>query len=157
MRMELRPATPDDQPLIDSLISRAVLDELGASSWPPEVRDQVVSLQVFGRGHTAPAGPIDSFVIIADGRPVGWILTETFEDGLLVRELVVSPENRRRGIGEATMRLFLRATPVRLHVNSSNVAAIRFYERLGFRRVNATEGELPPQYLMIWQPALESW
>ena len=156
MSVELRPETTEDHAFIDSLIQRAVIDELGADSWPPEIRDPLVLLQVSGRRHRAPGGAIDSFVIIANGTSVGWVVTERLEDGLMVKELVIAPEYRRRGIGETTIRSLLKSTPVRLHVNSSNVAAIRFYERLGFRRVNATEDEMPAQYLMAWLPEAHS-
>jgi aminoglycoside 6'-N-acetyltransferase len=90
-----------------------------------------------------------------DGRPVGFVqLIDACEEeshywgadvapGAWAIDIWIgSPDDRGRGVGSDTMRLALArcfdhhgATEVLIDPLASNVAAIRFYERLGFQFV----------------------
>jgi ribosomal-protein-alanine N-acetyltransferase len=60
--------------------------------------------------------------------------------------LAVQPRYRRRGIGTALLRwleesaLTAGVSIVRLEVRESNVSALRFYERMGYRQVRLARG-----------------
>lgn len=75
------------------------------------------------------------FVAKADSEVVGFCLCWTSS---FVKDLVVAPEQRGRGIGEALLLTALAAlqargaTEVRLKVVTGNAGARRLYARLGF-------------------------
>jgi ribosomal protein S18 acetylase RimI-like enzyme len=88
----------------------------------------------------------DSQIIRFDGADVGWVVVNTLPDEVRLIEIMVIPELRGRGIGTAVVREILAAggdagKPVRLSVNLMNRAAIRLYERLGFRRTGGDEAQ----------------
>lgn len=70
-------------------------------------------------------------------RVVGYVVT-----------LDVAPQHRRKGLATRMMRAVEQMAvadgcgAIQLHVHTANVAAIRFYEQLGFQRVD----ELPDFY-----------
>jgi GNAT superfamily N-acetyltransferase len=70
---------------------------------------------------------------------VAYCYTQEYDDTAYVRQLVVAPAARRRGVGHALMQAtaqHLRGvgkTGWRLNVESRNAAAIALYERLGLR------------------------
>ncbi len=74
----------------------------------------------------------------------GWIVVTTMPHEVRLVEIMVGAEFRGRGIGSAVIGEVLASAesagrPVRLHVNVTNIAAIRLYERLGFRRIDGDE------------------
>ena len=84
----------------------------------------------------AQAGPADSADLL------GFVLVHLLRRRTLhlayVTTLDVHPDHRRQGIAAALMRvaearaLAANATVLRLHVSTTNLGAIRFYEQLGF-------------------------
>jgi [ribosomal protein S18]-alanine N-acetyltransferase len=72
-------------------------------------------------------------------RLVGYLIVSRYVDAWHVMNLAVAPEARRRGVASALLRRLLELTagePRRgytLEVRVSNAAAIRLYEKLGFR------------------------
>ncbi len=79
-------------------------------------------------------------------RLLGYLIISRYVDAWHIMNLAVQPEQRRRGIATALLeRLFeLTAGESRrgytLEVRVSNVAAIRLYERLGFRARGTRRG-----------------
>jgi ribosomal protein S18 acetylase RimI-like enzyme len=77
------------------------------------------------------------FVALARGEPVGFALCWTSS---FVKDLVVHPDWRRRGVGAALLRTALAAladrghTEVSLKVQPDNMEARRLYTHLGFRK-----------------------
>jgi ribosomal protein S18 acetylase RimI-like enzyme len=110
------------------------------------MRTHLVDLQYKGRRQHAHSG-LMSYVIEADGAPAGWLLLADVPHELRIVEIMVSPEQRGRGIASATIREILQSarTPVRLNVNITNERAIRLYRGLGFA-IEATE---PVQHVMM--------
>ncbi len=94
----------------------------------------------------AHAGPVDGPELL------GFVLINLLRQRTLplayVTTLDVHPYHRRQGIAAALMRkaearaAASGATILRLHVSIANLAAIRFYERLGFSR----DSHLPDFY-----------
>lgn len=77
-----------------------------------------------------------------------------FRDGW-VDHLYVHPDRQNEGLGSAMMARAMAAKgSLHLWVFQKNVAAIRFYRRLGFRLVKTTDGrdneEREPDALLYW-------
>ena len=76
----------------------------------------------------------------ADGALVAFCVSELLEHSGYVRQIVVAPSHRRRGIAERVLREVARALATRgataweLNVKPDNAAAIALYEKLGMRR-----------------------
>ncbi len=76
----------------------------------------------------------------ADGAAAGYIGVQEICGEGYVTNVAVLPQYRRRGIGECLVREAIRGASERgcdflsLEVRVGNEAAIRLYERLGFRR-----------------------
>jgi ribosomal protein S18 acetylase RimI-like enzyme len=110
------------------------------------MRTHLLGLQYASRrqSHRLNFPGADSQIIRFDGADVGWVVVNTLPDEVRLVEIMVLPALRGRGIGTAVVREILAAggdagKPVRLSVNPMNHAAIRLYERLGFRRTGGDE------------------
>jgi len=85
----------------------------------------------------------ETFLVAQEnGRIVGYVIAILQGESLgHIVSIGISPKHRRRGVGSAlTIRILealkrLGAESVRLEVRRSNIAAQRFYEKLGFRQV----------------------
>lgn len=84
----------------------------------------------------------DTFLVAEHaGRVVGYALGEVRSKKAVLISLAVLPEFRRQGIGsklwqELRQRMQAKGVKVvRLHVRVSNEAAIKFYERHGFKKL----------------------
>ena len=149
-QIRVRPAQPRDG---------AALADLEAVSWSAESGFPSV-IQRADRGNGAffsVDNPPDAFLVAElDGRVVGYIRlrppTRLPENAhvIQVQGLAVHPDARGRGIAamllaEAEQRLRERGTQkLTLRVLSTNVTAIRLYERLGFTR----EGVLRREFII---------
>jgi ribosomal protein S18 acetylase RimI-like enzyme len=145
MTVTTRPEEPGaDEPFLRGLIVQNLALELHAHLWPEPVREQLLGIQYQGRRNTAPSAyPAgQSRIILADGVSVGWLYTAELEDAVYIAEILILAEFRGKGIGSEVLRDVIgaaRQKVVRLTVNSLSAAAVRFYERLGFRRVWSDE------------------
>lgn len=107
------------------------------------------------------------YLQVARGEMSGWIAEESNEiAGFLVARrvftdieilnLAVRPESRRRGVGAHLLQAALdwgRSLPTEkamLEVRASNLAALKFYERFGFR----ASGRRPRYYAAPTEDAL---
>ena len=82
-----------------------------------------------------------SLIAKADGKIVGFLITTLLLDGsVLVLDIAVDSEYRRRGIGSAMMRWLVSECAAKgrdqivLAVTEQNLDAIRLYEHLGFKK-----------------------
>jgi ribosomal protein S18 acetylase RimI-like enzyme len=132
--VNIRIATPDDVDLLMSLVERleSELPALPYPDHPAEFERQKVERMVS-----------DGIALIAeeDGNAVGYALARYGEHGpttVHVSDLWVDAAAREQGIARELLRLVSEAaaahgsTYVLLDVDSKNLAAIAFYERLGF-------------------------
>jgi ribosomal protein S18 acetylase RimI-like enzyme len=142
----LRPECSTDESFIRQLILETIAGELGASAWPEPMRSHLLGVQYAGRRQsfrlTFPEA--SSYVIEAGEVDAGWVVVTDLPQEIFLVEIMVSTERRNQGIGSAVIRQLAAAAaarrkPVRLTVNATNYAAIRLYERLGFRRVGGDE------------------
>ncbi|MDE1798419.1 MAG: GNAT family N-acetyltransferase [Candidatus Micrarchaeota archaeon] len=112
----IRPARPSDRPAIERLAG-----------------------QLFPR--SAPTfGDSDHYFVAHFGeRLAGWVHLRERERSVVLQGLAVHPSLRRRGIGQALLRLALRAAqarrparPVALKVQATNAPALSLYLQEGF-------------------------
>jgi ribosomal protein S18 acetylase RimI-like enzyme len=151
MNITRRSETADDEPFLRRLIVETITAELHARTWPQPMADQLLGVQATARlqARRPNSAQFASEVIQAEGQDAGWMVVMTLPHEVRLVEIMVSAGLRRKGIGSAAIRQVLDAAekegkPVRLHVNVTNTAAIRLYERLGFCK---TEGD-EVQHLM---------
>lgn len=80
------------------------------------------------------------------GRVIGYVIYWHVRDEVQINNIAVHPDLRGKGIGEAALKLVLNdvrekgAVFVALEVRSSNTAAIRLYEKLGFKVLGTRRG-----------------
>ncbi|MFC2046333.1 GNAT family N-acetyltransferase [Chloroflexota bacterium] len=134
--MDIRPANQDDVPAIASIHSASWRDAYSGFLPADYLAGQVeLDLQAYWAQQEILAQDVVLVADTPDG-PAGfvavWCRPSPFVDNLHV-----SPSRRSRGIGAALMRaaagrlIALGHSTAYLWVFESNVAAIRFYERLG--------------------------
>ena len=141
MTVAMRAETAADDAFVRQLILETVAEELGAALWPEPMRSHLLGVQCAGRRHDS-YGP--GRIISADGVDAGWVLLSGADAEIFVVEIMVLPELRSRGIGTAALRkilaeAFAQGRVLQLNVSVMNLAAIRLYERLGFRRIGGDE------------------
>jgi len=79
---------------------------------------------------------------------VGFVIARCAEDEWEIENVVVAPDQRRRGLGSALVRELVQearrsvAASVLLEVRESNAAACRLYEKIGFNQI----GRRPDYY-----------
>jgi ribosomal protein S18 acetylase RimI-like enzyme len=155
MTVSTRLEAEADEPFLRHLIIAEVAENLMASSWPEAIRDNLLDMQYRARRSSIRANfpQAESLIVLLDGRNAGWLVVARTEgtalelmknDELRVVEIMLLPEHRGKGIGSKLIRdLLLRAEraqlPLRLSVDVGNTAAIRLYEKLGFRRIGSDE------------------
>ena len=80
------------------------------------------------------------------GTLVGYLVLSRYVDAWHVMNVAVAPERRRQGIASALLHRLLELTKdgalrgYTLEVRTSNLSAIRLYERFGFRRKGIRRG-----------------
>src|SRR5262245_55631984 len=131
-RIELRPATPADEPFL--LRVYAGTREQGLAALPEAMRatftSQQYATQAAHYARTFPGAGID--VVLVDGRPAGRFYVWRGERETRIVDISLLPEHRGRGVGTALLRGVLdEGARVSLHVEHTNPAR-RLYERLGF-------------------------
>ena len=125
-------ASPSDE--LRALI--AELEEVLAAEYPPEQRHGL-SLDAIFQPH------IRFFVARVDGRAAGCGGVALFADFAEVKRMYVRPEARGRGVADAVLARVEAETQaaglavLRLETGDRQLAAMRFYERAGFRRCGA--------------------
>src|SRR5258706_3199233 len=126
--------SPDDTTWLADVYIASLRDPITTTRgvWNEEVeRAQFVKQLLF----------TDPTIIQARGNRVGFYAIQLRTDALFLHTLCILPEHQNKGYGTAVMRaLAERASgPIQLSVLKSNLRARRFYERLGYRWVSATQ------------------
>ncbi|MDH2416689.1 GNAT family N-acetyltransferase [Nocardioides sp. CER19] len=144
----LRPALPDDGPLIAALYTAT--RAAAVPHMPPAMHTAEEDVTHFSA--LIVDGEHETWVAEQDGRVLGFaILTATWLDGLYVR-----PDAQGRGVGTALLQLAqaLRPDGFGLWVFESNTPARALYERHGFVETERTDGsgneEKAPDIRMNW-------
>lgn len=147
----IRRAVPGDEPILRQLRLDALTDAPGAFCSTYE-RELARTLEDWRRWMS----PGVTFILEAEGEPRGLVASAIEKNDPRVATLMsmwVHPALRGSGAGDALVSeviawaLGMNAEIVRLEVVSTNLPAIRFYERQGFcrtgqSRVNERDGQL---------------
>ena len=134
--LNLREATADDEPFLLEVYASTRLQELEPFGWDDNQKRAFIRMQFLARERTYPRG--DNRIILLNGRPIGRMLVDRSETGVLLRDIALLTEYRNAGIGSRLIQGLMKEAasagqPIRLHVLASS-PAVRLYERLGFRR-----------------------
>jgi ribosomal protein S18 acetylase RimI-like enzyme len=153
--VRLRPEQPDDEPFLLEVYGSTREEELALTNWDETTREAFLGMQFRamrrGYGEMFPDGEFS--IIELAGKAVGRIVVNRRPDEIRVVDIALLPESRNRGIGTELMRRICaegtqKGIVIRLAV-FKNSRAIRWYERLGFRKI----GEAGVHDEMEWRPA----
>jgi GNAT superfamily N-acetyltransferase len=146
----LREATAEDQAFLLELYASTRVEELEPFGWDENQKQAFIRMQFIARERTYPRA--DNRIILLRGRPVGRMLVDRSETGILLRDIALLTEYRNAGIGSRLIQDLMKEAasagkPLRLHVLAAS-PAVRLYERLGFR----TSGDEGAYLEMKWIP-----
>jgi len=151
LNLSLREATPEDRNFLLEFYASTRIDELEPFDWDEDQKRAFIEMQFLTRERSYPL--VDDRIIILDGRPVGRMLVDRNETGIVLRDIALLTEYRNGGIGSRLIKdLMAEAAAagksIELHVFAIS-PAVRLYERLGFRRTGPEGAYLE----MKWVPA----
>ena len=123
--VKVRDMSPDDLLQVKALADRSFTTPWSISSFAYEIENKDAVLNV----------------AVKDYRIIGYICIRSFLDATHVMDLAVIDEHRQQGIGDMLLLKALRETRkakpetehITLEVRESNTAAIKLYEKFGFR------------------------
>jgi ribosomal protein S18 acetylase RimI-like enzyme len=147
----LREATGADAPAIVAVVHAAFAEYRDKLDPPSSAHNETVETI---RAKLA-AGR--ALLAAAAGAPVGCVFYEPEEDHVYLYRLAVVPAYRRRGLGQALIARVegrareLRLPRIRLGVRSALARQQAYYQRLGYRPVEARAhpGYAEPTYLIL--------
>ena len=138
---KLELATKDDIELLISYELATILDH--AKDLPKEEIEEITNYVKT----TIPTKINDYEIIIIDNKKVGCLLLENYEDGILINELYLNKDYRKKGIGTNILNNILNNnSKVYLWVYKENAIALNLYKKLGFKIKEATETRYFMQY-----------
>jgi len=123
--VKVRDISPDDLPQVKALADRNCTTPWSISSFQYEIENKDAVLKV----------------ALIDTRIIGYICIRSFLDATHVMDLAVIEEQRQQGVGAIlfieALQEIRKAKPemehITLEVRESNIAAIKLYEKFGFR------------------------
>lgn len=132
-----RPATHADEDLLAAVLASTRPDLAGAG-WPEDLRRTVLRQQHLAQqaGYRA-AHPDGRFMVVeVEGVPVGRLYLADVPEGLLLIDIALLPDHRRRGLGTALLDAVEaeargRGVAVVLHADRDGMAH-RWYRRRGY-------------------------
>ena len=136
----LRDERTDDETFLRQLYASTRVDEIAITGWNAEQADGFLRMQFdLQRLHYRRHYPDASYLVVElNGRRIGRLYVNYTRDDVRLLDVALVPDTRGKGIGRGLLeRVIEEATrlgaPVTLHVSVANPAALRLYERLGFR------------------------
>ena len=152
----LEPATPADEPFMYATFASTRTEELAATGWSDEQKEQFLRLQFEAQriSYLREIPDAEYSVIRCGTAAVGRLIVERTPAEVHIVDIALLTEFRRQGIGSVLMgRIFDEAEKagksVRLFVEKFN-PALRWYERMRFEVMRTG-----PIYLeMVWRPGL---
>ena len=153
--IDRRRVLPADKEFIDAVYAGTRDEEMNWVDWTTEQKNTFLRSQCEAQRQDYERRYPDSIheIVLFKDRPVGriWVARPPTEIRLI--DIAILPEYRGRGIGSALIKELQREAagigkPMRHCVLNSNWAALIFYERLGFRKID----EESIYCLMEWRP-----
>ena len=141
MDYQLECVTMDDIELLTSYKLASILDY--AKDMPQEEIEKITNYVKT----TIPTQIADYKMIVINNKKVGCLLLEKYEDGILLNELYLDKNYRRKGIGTTLLNSILsNNSKVYLWVYKENTLALNLYKKLGFQIKETTETRYFMQY-----------
>lgn len=144
----------DDEAVRFRLYAEVRAEELGMQGWNPDERTQMLRLQFEAqrRGYRDQFPAAAVRLILCDGSPVGWVIVDRSGPDLRCVDIAIVSGDRSKGIGTRVLRALQEEAaagdrPLALTVLRTNVRALAFYARLGFRAIRQTDTHA----LMEWR------
>ncbi|HTO65299.1 MAG TPA: GNAT family N-acetyltransferase [Bradyrhizobium sp.] len=137
---QLRSATAQDDPFIAHLFKTARAEDFAGAGLPAPVLDMLLKQQFLAqtRGYALQFPGAISFIVLRRDQPVGRLILEATGRNWRLIDIALLPSWRGQGIGGDLIEAVLRAAQageadeLRLAVLTTNLAARRLYDRLGF-------------------------
>ena len=131
---KLESATKGDIELLISYKLASILDY--AKDLPKEEIEKITNYVKT----TIPKQINDYNIIIINNKKVGCLLLEKYEDGILLNEIYLDKNYRRKGIGTNILdNILYNNSKVYLWVYKENFIALNLYKKLGFKIKETTE------------------
>lgn len=135
---ELRPARESDEEFLVTLHAAVHGAAFAAIPLAPDqLRQLLLGQYLAERGaYRSTFGESGHYIVWSGGLAVGRVWVHRTDAEVRIVDILLLPAHRGQGIGSAVMQRLQVETPPRpltLHVAVHNTAAIRLYERLGFR------------------------
>jgi len=133
MAFEVRTAGTEDRPLLVTMSSQLWEDE-GGERMPRTFFERRMQT-LLSDGYAAE-------IFTEAGQPVGYVLWRDDGDRLYLRQVFVSRDHRRQGIGRAMFNTLLggclpQRDMIKIDVIDGNEIALAFWQELGFMRMGA--------------------
>ena len=140
--VELRPVSESDNEFLLSVYGSTRADEMAQVEWAEGQQEMFLRWQfdMQRREYHARFPDADYCVIVVDQQPAGRIWVGTDREQIRLLDIALLPQFQNRGVGTALLqRLMTRAEnenkALRHMVFVLNNNADRFYERLGFKKI----------------------
>ncbi len=153
-RVELRPVTEADRPVLERAYACTRALELAQTDWSEAQKDAFCQMQFAAQdAHYREHYPNASHQVIEiDGMPAGRLYVDRWPREIRIMDITLLPEHRGQGVGTKLLQTLQQEAGasqrlLSIHVERFN-PALRLYERLGF-----TLAEDKGVYLLLhWQP-----
>ncbi len=157
--LTLRPLTAVDEPFMLALYLRSRDYEMTLLLWDDAQKEAFLTMQYHlqRQAYQQQYPQAEWSIVVWEGQDVGRLIVEPRPDEIGLMDITIAPEWRNRGFGsQLIQQVIARATavdlPVRLHVDITNTAAVRLYQRLGFTIFE----ESAVDYRMTYPPTARS-
>jgi ribosomal-protein-alanine N-acetyltransferase len=144
--MEIRPMCPEDLKEVMKIERESFQDPWSPESFLSDLDNPNVI----------------SFVCLEKDRIVGYFVLWVFEEVLHLANIAISEDRRREGLGSEVLAHIvelarkLDGDRIELEVRCTNLPAIRFYEKHGFKHVRTVKGYYTPGFEDAWVYRLDT-
>lgn len=140
MTVSLRPAMPEDEPILLRLYASTRTSELAMVPWDDSQKEAFLRTQFLAQSQHYADYFSDSEhkIILSDEQPVGRLYVARETDGIQILDITILPESRGAGIGTPIIKELMQEAasvdlPLTIYVENYN-PSVRLFERLGFVR-----------------------
>src|SRR5947209_7474365 len=101
MPLSVRPAVPQDEQFLYSLVYQTMFEQLYAAAWDPAIRDHLLNLQIRAK-HSSYAMQFpqaDHAIIVLDGEAAGRMIIDRSGPFHHLVDISILPKYRGAGIG----------------------------------------------------------
>jgi ribosomal protein S18 acetylase RimI-like enzyme len=148
----VKTARPDDEAALFELFCSVRTEELDMQGWDASLSTQILRLQFDAqrRGYRQRFTAEEQLIRSGDSA-IGWVVVDRSGPVLRCLDIALVSKARGRGIGTDVLRALQAEAassgwPLVVTVLRTNVRAVRFYTRLGFRTGSRTDAHLSMEW-----------